>query len=132
MERLAKPKEAVLKLNRVYFDEIEYRFHAKDDCVCEYNFNFEKALENIKENQYRLFLKCNAINEKNDIELHIEVVGEFECELEDETLRSSLLNQNAVAILFPYLRSQICLVTTQPQSIPINLPAININSLFEK
>lgn len=132
MKKLAEPKEAVLKLKRVYFDEISYQFHADAGADFEYTFNFEKALEEIEKNNYRILLKCNVQDEKNDVELHIEVVGEFVCDLEDEEFRKTLLNENAVAILFPYLRSQICLVTTQPDTTPINLPAINVLSLFGK
>ena len=41
------------------------------------------------------------------------------------------LKPNAVAIMFPFLRSQISLLTTQPDMIPVVLPAININKLLK-
>lgn len=132
MEKLAEPKEAALKLGRVYFTEISYSFHAEKNARFKYAFNFERELEEFGDSKYRVYLKCNVQDEKNEVELHIEIVGEFECALEDEGLKQRLLSENAVAILFPYLRSQICLVTTQPYANPINLPAINVLSLFGK
>lgn len=132
MEKLAHPKEAVLKLNRVYFNEISYHYHAKSEQKIEYIFTFEKSLEEIDNNKYQICLRCNVKDKTDTVELHIQVVGEFECELEDGEFKTGILNENAIAILFPYLRSQICLVTMQPEQIPINLPAINVLSLFEE
>lgn len=41
------------------------------------------------------------------------------------------MRQNAVAILFPYIRSQISLLTAQPETTPIVLPPLNIAQLVE-
>lgn len=132
MGKLVQPQEAVLKLKRVYFDEITYKYFAEKNSNRKYAFSFEKNMEEFDSNQYKICLKCNINNEDNTTELHVQVVGEFECSLEEGKFKSDLLNENAIAILFPYLRSQICLVTTQPEQAPINLPAINILSLFNK
>ena len=42
-----------------------------------------------------------------------------------------LIKENGVAILFPYLRSEITLLTTQPGFQPIVLPAVNIAKMFQ-
>lgn len=39
---------------------------------------------------------------------------------------------NAIAIMFPYLRSQISIMTAQPNMCPIILPAMNINKFINK
>lgn len=39
--------------------------------------------------------------------------------------------KNAIAIMFPFLRSQVTLVTSQPNFRPIILPIININNLVK-
>lgn len=132
MENLQKPQEAVLKLKRVYFSDISYKFKTKEKNSFKYIFDFQKEIQEISQNEYHVRLRCNAEDKKNEVELHIEIVGEFECELDDEKFKETLLNQNAISILFPYLRSQIYMVTAQPSVPPINLPAINILSLFEK
>lgn len=130
MEKLTQAQEAVLKLKRVYFDEISYDYHANGKECLEYEFNFEKNIEEMQDNCYRICLKANVTDQNHTVELHIQVVGEFECGVEDEVFKDKILNENAIAILFPYLRSQICLVTTQPENVPINIPPINVLSLF--
>ena len=60
-------------------------------------------------------------------DLNVKIVGIFGI-LEEESKR---LKPNAIAIIFPYLRSQISLLTTQPNMLPVVLPAMNINNLFK-
>ena len=42
----------------------------------------------------------------------------------------SILERNAIAILFPYNRSYISTITTQPGMAPILLPAMNIVAML--
>ena len=42
-----------------------------------------------------------------------------------------ILKANTVAIMFPYIRSQISLLTTQPGLHPVMLPPMNINALLD-
>jgi len=67
-------------------------------------------------------LKCDEM-----FDLNVEVVGVFGVSEKD----FEQLKPNAVAIMFPFLRSQISLLTTQPDMIPVVLPAININKLLK-
>lgn len=93
--------------------ELNVKFLAKDS----YNQEKGELTINLVSN-----LKCDEI-----FDLNVEVVGVFgvsEKELEQ-------LKPNAVAIMFPFLRSQISLLTTQPDMIPVVLPAININKLLK-
>lgn len=67
--------------------------------------------------------------------LSLSIVGIFSVSDEDEKKidisKEVLLEKNAISILFPYLRSQITLLTSQPSFQPIVLPPININALFD-
>ncbi|MBQ6986660.1 MAG: protein-export chaperone SecB, partial [Oscillibacter sp.] len=40
-----------------------------------------------------------------------------------------LSKQNATAIIFPYIRSQISLLTAQPELEPVILPPLNIGAM---
>ena len=51
---------------------------------------------------------------------------------EQANKRDVLIRQNAVAILFPYLRSQVSLLTTQPGVEPVILPPLNIAKMVEQ
>lgn len=68
--------------------------------------------------------------------LSLSIMGVFSVSDEDsqkiDISKETLLEKNAVSILFPYLRSQITLLTSQPSFQPIVLPPININALFDK
>jgi preprotein translocase subunit SecB len=51
-------------------------------------------------------------------------------DISDET-KCHLVNVNAVSILMPYLRSQISLVTAQPEMDCVVLPPFNINNMLQ-
>lgn len=48
-----------------------------------------------------------------------------------DEIKEDVIQKNTVAILFPYLRSEVTLITAQPDFIPIVIPPININALLE-
>ena len=71
-----------------------------------------------------------TISGENTFTLEGELVGIFS--MDDKTdLSIGKLKTNAVAIMFPYLRSQVTLWTSQPMMSPIVLPPININKIFK-
>ncbi len=43
-----------------------------------------------------------------------------------------VLETNMVAIMFPYIRSYITLITTQPGMVPVVLPAMNIMAMINE
>ena len=43
-----------------------------------------------------------------------------------------LIQQNAIAIVFPYIRSQISLLTAQPEVDPVILPPMNIAQMVKE
>ena len=48
-----------------------------------------------------------------------------------EEMKNTLISKNTVAILMPYLRSQVSLLTAQPEVECVVLPAFNINKMLE-
>ena len=46
-------------------------------------------------------------------------------------MKNSLVVKNSVAIMMPYLRSQVSLVTAQPEVECVVLPAFNINKMLD-
>ena len=45
--------------------------------------------------------------------------------------RDVIVRQNSVAIIFPYLRSQVSLITAQPEMEPVVLRPVNIAQMVE-
>lgn len=71
-------------------------------------------------------------NDSKDVSLELVTVGVFNLVgEEDEALKEEILNKNTFAILFPFIRSQISLMTTQPGFTPIILPPINVNDYVD-
>lgn len=69
------------------------------------------------------------IREEKTYQLSCSLTGVFEVDggLNQENV---FLQDNAVAIMFPYLRSQITLLTSQPGVDPVIIPALNIKKIL--
>lgn len=127
-----RPIKAELKLGKIYFEKIDFHINVENYIQEDLSYNFQREVITIDETHYLVELSCHMFNENKDVELNIKLVGEFICNVEDKNKLDIMLNVNAVAILFPYLRSQVTLVTTQPQYLPINLPPLNIARMFKE
>lgn len=131
MSTSSKSVKAALHLEKMYFDKIDYRRNGIVSGEPEYRINFSREITVNSDDEFVASLQANISDENDTMELHVRIVGEFRCELgENNHLRDSFVNKNSIAILFPYLRSQISLVTTQPDMQPIVLPPMNIVDMF--
>lgn len=123
--------ESVLKMERIVFDKIEFnRTGFKNNNEIAFQFQSGVSQKN-DENIYRVNLVAKG-NKKEEYVLEISITGFFAIEAIDnldEQLKTSLLTKNAVAILMPYLRSQITLLTSQPEVETVVLPVFNINNM---
>lgn len=77
-----------------------------------------------------LLLKMTDEQETATLEIVVSGIFEFRTKLEQEK-KDIIITKNTVAILFPYLRSQVTLMTAQPDIEPVVIPAININALLK-
>lgn len=124
--------ESVLKLERMVFDRIEFnRTGFKNNNEIE--FQFQSGVSQKSDGSvYRVTLVAKG-NKKDEYVLEISLTGFFTFEsvgdLNDD-LKASLLSKNAVAIIMPYLRSQITLLTSQPEVEAVVLPVFNINNMI--
>ncbi|MBQ2983154.1 MAG: protein-export chaperone SecB [Lachnospiraceae bacterium] len=116
-----------LKMNKFYF--CNYSFQ-RDSMVNdgEFDINLTKNIQKIADHTYEVELV--TIIEKEDMKLEIVAKAEFIYEAEDYSREESLIETNTVAIMFPFIRSQVSLMTSQPGMTPIVLPAINAKKLI--
>lgn len=125
--------ESIVKMDRLYFNKL-YFSRTDDKIIADdlkiqftksYNFNDDHTLCIVG-------LGC-TVKSKDDQKINLEasIIGHFACVDASPELRDNLLKKNSIAILFPYLRSQISLLTTQPELSPITLPPMNIEAVFE-
>ena len=119
----------VLKLNHLLFDKILFQRNGfKTDNKLEFSFGFNFKTDNPEE-----------------IIVHIQVIGTKKSEYRFEVAASGyfsyvgtkekvdlMARQNAAAIIFPYIRSQITLLTAQPEMEAVVLPPLNIASIIKE
>lgn len=129
---LNEKTESVVKLNRMYFNEISFWRSDVDIPSTDLKINFSKSYcFNDSHDCCDVSLRCKLHDKDNEIiKIEANIIGSFSCDECDETLRNTLLQKNTLAILFPYIRSQISLVTAQPGMAPIVLPPMNIEAVF--
>ena len=125
--------DSVLHMQAIVFDNIEFeRKGFKNDNELE--FNLEIQIGTDKENRYKVTLILKG-NKKDEYEFSVSLSGFFMIEdvkSMDDKLKQNLISKNAVAILMPYLRSEITLLTAQPGTDSVVLPIFNINKMVDK
>ena len=122
---------SVLTLTKMVFDKIEFeRKGFKNEN--ELKFRLQVQIGKNRTSAYKVTLVLEG-DKKDEYELQISLTGFFEIqnsdELSDSTVQA-LIEKNAVAILMPYLRSEVTLLTAQPETDSVVLPTFNINKLF--
>lgn len=131
--RIVNNYQSIVTMDKIYFDRLEFQ-REKEILSDELSVKFEKSVDAMEgNNKYRVILQCTIEDKKyNSLRIFASMVGIFECHSEDPGLLNTLINENTIAIMFPFLRSQISLLTTQPDMSPVILPPMNINSLLSE
>lgn len=98
-----------------------------------YKFNFHKNLGVLSETEVQENVCANIFFSDTDemedapFRLSVEIAGRFACEIKWKPE----FEPNVLAIMFPYLRSIVSVITSNSGRNPVILPTINIASLFE-
>lgn len=125
--------ESVLTLENIVFDKIEFNrkgFKNDNEIVFQIEVQIGKRTDNI--NKVTLILRGNKEEEYDFV---ISLSGYFSFNVNEiiDSIQAELyINKNAVAILMPYLRSEVSLLTAQPYTDCVVLPPFNINKMMEK
>lgn len=121
--------KSVLHMEELFFKNIS--FVRKQSILDTENGKIDfKVKHIIEENILEVNLISNILVD-DFFSLDIELYGKFSVEGNDILVENLL--PNAIAIMFPFLRSQVTLISSQPSFKPIIIPAININKLlYEK
>lgn len=95
-------------------------------------FELQVQIGSDKNNTYKVTLVLNG-TKQDEYSIVISLSGFFAVEAQeelDDKMVQTLINKNAVAILMPYLRSELTLLTAQPDTDSVVLPPFNINKMF--
>lgn len=125
-----KANTSVLKMENLYFSGFEF---SREESLGQYSDDdvelgvaeraeFDEDILTVK-----LMLRAVLADK---FELKLEAVGKFKCSSDD--FKADIFEKNAISIMFPYIRSEITLLTSQPNFSPIIMPPINVNALFDK
>jgi len=115
-------QEFQFKMLDLYFKNIRFsqlRLISKDPIKLKITHGFEFARSNDKK-QIRVTISTTISAEDNRLSLDLDTVGLFEVPEDKEFGQNE--NQLLVNIMYPYVRSQVSLVTTQPGLLPLSLP----------
>ena len=126
------PETSKLKMDHILFDEISFirkGFKQSGSNANDLSIKVKVSICNLQNNDHRVSLEVVA--EKSE-EYTAKVAISGFCSVDaDGNLRDDLLKKNAVAILFPYVRSELTLITAQPETEPIVMPPINVGGLID-
>jgi preprotein translocase subunit SecB len=129
---------AKLQFHSYHVTDLEYRFdpfHPEQEGKFspEFNYNIEAHPENKSEAWVSLSVSLgNRDLENNSIFISATIVGYFQVvDEEDEESINNFFKINALAILYPYLRSVVSDATSKGTESPIILPTLNIVALMQ-
>lgn len=123
-----------------YKSKLIFNKYIVKEVLFEYNENFKekpidikfKINKNTSYDKDKMIVDLETeIFEKNDkypFYMVVVVRGIFSIENNDERIN---FEPNAIAILYPYIRSIVSTYTSQANIMPLILPIINVNKLLE-
>lgn len=122
-----------LTLQKMVFDRIEFDRKGFRNTE-ELKFELQVQIGLGEDSTYKVTLVLSGAKQ-DEYNIVISLSGFFKVEGQEDlgdNMVQDLINKNAVAILMPYLRSELTLLTAQPDTDSVVLPPFNINKMLEK
>ena len=119
----------------LYFSKYSFnQVRGKEDTDYTTSFKIEYAINSSDTTKVKVTIDTTVANSSETIKLDLQAVGIFQIDNNDidEETYDHLIKTNTVAIIFPFIRSQVSLLTTQPNMKPIIIPPINIDILISE
>lgn len=130
MEHENKFPSSPLTIEHFVFDDISFKrigFHRDGD---ELQTSFAVNVQKDSADHYRVTFLV-SVTKQEEYEASVQMTGY--CRVREETPELDiLLNENVPAILLPYIRAQLTLLTSQPETMPAVLPVINVHELIQQ
>lgn len=122
--------QSKLSMLDMYFSHFEFKNKRKiESTKLKVNYKVRNRIDENQNTQINILTIIES--EDESIYLELEAVGIFNLVgMMDDKIKREILNKNTVAIMLPFIRSQISLITTQPGFSPILLPLIDVNELI--
>lgn len=126
MEQVFQNKEKIIAFLKVmknfFFKECSVK---REPLVVDGKFStdLQKSIKKTDSHKYEVTLQLMI--DKVDFHLFVIACADFFYDAESCANEEYVINNNTIAIMFPFIRSQVSLLTTQPGMVPIVLPPIN-------
>lgn len=126
--------ESILHLQELSFERLEFKRQGpKNSNEIEYRLSVQTGSDS-DTGIFKTLLNLKA-NKKDEYEIEITIQGVFSFSSSGEeisdSLKKNLIQKNSVAIMMPYVRSQLTLLTSQPGVDPVVMPPLNINAMLD-
>lgn len=121
-----------LLLQKMVFDEIKFSRKGFKNAE-ELDFELQVRIGLREGGIYKVTLILEGTKPK-EYDVQISLTGFFEIDFKgklEDKMAQDLINKNAIAILMPYIRSELTLLTAQPETDSVVLPPFNINKMLE-
>lgn len=117
----------ILKLNALVFDEITFKrinLHSENELAVSFSIRIGTNISD--PNEKKVSVRISG-EKKEEYTFEIQASGFFfyEGDASDE-----IIQQNAVAIVMPYIRSEVSILTAQPGMESVVLPPFNITEMI--
>lgn len=124
--KVSSAYESPLILEKIEITESTFRKKDVSLDELELEVRVEHNVENIEEAAYEVVLNTTVSDENENIYVNVKGKAIFRTQQKN----MDMLEKNTIAIMFPYIRSYISIITTQPGMPPIVLPAMNIIAMI--
>ena len=125
--RIKTKYESFLSLEKI--EIVESSFRKKDTPLYELELGIQvnHIINKLNETEYEIFLSATVADEEENLYVYVKGRAIFHI----ENYEKVLLEKNTLAIMFPYIRSYVSTITTQPGISPIVLPPMNIAAMID-
>lgn len=129
---MEKNIKSILELKKLVFKRITFE---RESMSSDESFRFQLKSEISQKKDEDLYrVELSLLGEKeHEYRIEICLYGFFTFDVSEripDELKDDLLSKNAVAIMMPYIRSELSIITAQPEVECIVLPPFNINELL--
>ena len=114
------------------FENLSNKKGFETELNIEYDINF--VIDKTNNDKVNIDFKVKIVSKDELLSLNLDTIGEFQIDSKniEPSVKEFVLKRNTIAIMFPFIRSQISLLTTQPGLQPIMLQPIDVNKLEVK
>lgn len=124
---ISTPYASQLKLVDLMIVESSFSRTEKEIQDAALEMEIEKDIQKQSEDQYEITLAVRLKEKNNQINIYVKSKAHFTTQQEN----TNLIEKNTIAIIFPYIRSHISSITSQPGMMPIVLPPMNIAAMLK-